>query len=215
MLKPSRGVFITFEGTEGSGKSTLIKELSTLLSQSGYPTVTTREPGGSPLAERIRALILENAMDPYAELFLYEAARAEHVAKIIHPALSRGEIVLCDRFTDSTLAYQSHARGLSWNTVKRLNTIATSGLKPDLVVFLDLPPEKGLARVSDPNRFEAEGVEFQNQVRKGFLKAKAQNPSRWMTLYSDRNTPSELAQAILKRISPKLKARKERRGRLQ
>src|SRR5580693_8213021 len=116
-----RGVLISFEGTEGAGKSTLIREVKTRLSRrlGSHSVVITREPGGAPVAERIRATLLEERMDPWTELFLYEAARAEHLARTILPALKKGKILLCDRFTDSTLAYQAHARGLPWPEVER------------------------------------------------------------------------------------------------
>src|SRR4051794_21042564 len=120
-------MFVTFEGTEGAGKSTLIRALARLLEKDGEAVVVTREPGGNPVAEKIREVILSEGMDPWAELFLYEAARAEHLAKVIRPALASGKIVLCDRYADSSLAYQAHARGLPWKAVKSLNRIATQG----------------------------------------------------------------------------------------
>jgi dTMP kinase len=194
---------ISFEGTEGSGKSTLIQEVALILDQLGRTSIKTREPGGSALAEKIRNLILESSMNPWTELFLYEAARAEHLTQTILPALKRGEIVLCDRFTDSTLAYQSHARGLPWNQVKALNKVATTGLRPQLTVFLDIDPEVGLRRAQDPNRFEAEGVEFQKKVRAGFLKARAERPKSWLTLRSDKLTPPQLAKKVIDHLITK------------
>jgi dTMP kinase len=169
----------------------------------GYKSCQTREPGGNPLAEKIRNLILANSMNPWTELFLYEAARAEHLAQTILPSLKRGEIVLCDRFTDSTLAYQSHARGLPWKQVKILNRIATAGFQPRLTVFLDIDPEVGLRRAQDPNRFEAEGLEFQQKVRKGFLKARAERPTKWLTLRSDKFTPPQLAEKVVQHLITK------------
>ncbi|MEO5969263.1 MAG: dTMP kinase [Bdellovibrionia bacterium] len=194
---------ISFEGTEGSGKSTLIREVGALLNQLGQPSIQTREPGGSILAEKIRNLILESSMNPWTELFLYEAARAEHLNQTILPALERGEIVLCDRFTDSTLAYQGHARGLPWNQIKILNKIATAGIRPRLTVFLDIDPEVGLRRAKDPNRFEAEGVHFQQKVRKGFLKARAERPNSWLTLRSDKLTAPILAKKVVNHLITK------------
>jgi dTMP kinase len=194
---------ISFEGTEGSGKSTLIREVGALLTQLGYPSIQTREPGGNVLAEKIRNLILESSMNPWTELFLYEAARAEHLNETILPALARGEIVLCDRFTDSTLAYQGHARGLPWNQIKTLNRIATAGTRPRLTVFLDIDPEVGLKRAKDPNRFEAEGVKFQQKVRKGFLKARAERPKSWLTLRSDKLTAPHLAKKVINHLVAK------------
>lgn len=207
-----RGLFITFEGTEGAGKSTLIREVGQRLHQGRYPFSVTREPGGSSLAERIRTLILENQMDPLAELFLYEAARAEHLSKTVLPALSRGEIVLCDRFTDSSLAYQGYARGIPWKTVKAANSLATGGLSPDLTVLLDIPPAAGLKRAEEPNRFEAEGVDFQVKVRKGFLKARAEKPSRWLKLDARSKTPDELAEVVLHHLLKRFKLKEARRG---
>ena len=199
------GIFVSFEGTEGSGKSTLVRSASHLLQKMGYQTLQTREPGGSPLAEKLRPILLEFSMTPMTELLLYEAARAEHLAKTIQPSLSRGEIVLCDRFTDSTLAYQAFARGLPWKEVKLLNQIATSKLTPDLTLFLDLDPEVGLRRAQDPNRFEAEGLAFQKRVRSGFLKSRAENPKRWLTLKPGDQTPDQLAEKLIKTLKTRFK----------
>lgn len=204
-MTKKRGILITFEGTEGSGKSTLIAQVSTLLGRMGCPTVLTREPGGNEVAERIRTLLLETPMDPWTELLLYEAARAEHLAKVIRPALEHGTIILCDRFTDSTLAYQAHARGLPWKDVKTLNRMATSGIRPDLTLFLDINPEVGLRRARDPNRFEAEGVQFQKKVRAGFLKARAENPKRWLTLQASSGSPEELAKIVFDELKKRFK----------
>lgn len=209
VAKPS-GFLVTFEGTEGAGKSTLIRTLGAQLEASGMPVVATREPGGSEFAEKIRELVLSEGMDPRAELFLYEAARAEHLAKTIHPALGQGRVVLCDRFTDSSLAYQGHARGLPWKEVEAANRIATAGLKPGLTVLLDIDPAVGLSRAQDPNRFEAEGVEFQKKVRQGFLKARKADPKRWIVLPARAKTPEQLADAVMKEILKRWKGK--RRG---
>lgn len=199
------GLFITFEGTEGAGKTTLIRAIVERLSPS---TVTlTREPGGNPTAERIRELILAHPMDPWCELFLYEAARAEHLTTVIRPALERGEIVLCDRYTDSSLAYQAHARGLNWDQVNRLNRIATQGLAPHLTVLIDIDPATGLARANDRNRFEDEGVAFQARVRQGFLKAKRQNPKRWLVLKAEDRNGAVPAAKLAERVVRELKSR--------
>ena len=197
-----RGVFITFEGTEGAGKSTLIHEVGTQLGRLVGPAgiVITREPGGTQVAERIRAILLENAMDPWTELFLYEAARAEHLAETVRPALAKGKFVLCDRFTDSTLAYQAHARGLPWKEVQALNLTATQGIKPNLTVLLDIDPAVGLKRAKVRTRFEEEGVAFQKKVRLGFLKSRKQDPKRWLTLQAMSGTPEELGRAVLERL---------------
>jgi dTMP kinase len=197
-----RGLFLTFEGTEGAGKSTLIQSLGARLVKLIGETsvIVTREPGGTPVAERIRGTILEEEMDPWTELFLYEAARAEHLAKTIRPALEKGKIVLCDRFTDSTLAYQAHARGLPWKQVHALNRTATQGLTPQLTVLLDIDPAEGLRRAQVKTRFEAEGVVFQKRVRQGFLKASRESPKRWLIMKAMSGTPDQMSQAIIDRL---------------
>lgn len=203
------GILITFEGTEGAGKSTLIREVARQLKRLGYTRIVqTREPGGTPVAEKIRNVILEKSMDPRAELFLYEAARAEHVAKTILPALKKNSIVLCDRYADSSLAYQAHARGLPWKEVKALNHIATQGLRPHLTVLLDIDPARGLKRAQDKNRFEDEGVLFQKKVRQGFLKAAREEPKRWIRI-SARGTPEVLGGKVVTEILNRL-AKKSR-----
>jgi dTMP kinase len=196
-------------GPNGAGKSTLIRELAVRL-EPHTPVTRTREPGGSPVAERIRSILLEEPMDPWAELFLYEAARAEHLARTVRPALQAGHVVLCDRYADSSLAYQAHARGLPWKDVKQLNRTATRGLTPDLTVLLDIDPARGLERASDHNRFEAEGVAFQKKVRLGFLKSRRESPRRWLLLRVEGRSPQDLADAVyreaLKRFGKRWKA---------
>jgi dTMP kinase len=187
---------MTFEGTEGAGKTTLIQAVATRLRADGHEVITTREPGGSGVAEKIRALILENEMDAWTELFLYEAARAEHLACTVRPALERGAVVLCDRFTDSSLAYQAHARGLPWKDVQALNRFATRGLEPDLTVLLDIDPALGLARAREQTRFEAEGLAFQKKVRLGFLKSLKEKPRRWLRLKPGARDPEALAELV-------------------
>jgi len=166
-----RGVFITLEGPEGSGKSTQAQLLAAALSNRGYQVTVTAEPGGDPVAEEIRKIVLHSKSDivPEAELLLYLAARAQHVRHIILPALERGEIVISDRFADSSFAYQGYARGIDLESLRELNHFATGGLTPDLTILLDVPVEFGLERQNDKNRFEAESVEFHNKVRSGFL----------------------------------------------
>lgn len=209
-----RGVFITFEGTEGAGKSTLIREVGSRLArlEGARRVVITREPGGTPVAERIRATILEEQMDPWTELFLYQAARAEHLAEVVLPALRQGKFVLCDRFTDSTLAYQAHARGLPWKQVASLNQAATRGLAPDLTCLLDIDPAVGLKRAQVKTRFEAEGVAFQKKVRLGFLKARKTDPDRWLTLKAMSGTPEQLGEAVIQRLREKRLITRKARG---
>lgn len=177
------GFFLTFEGTDGVGKSTQAGLLDKWLRSKRIATTRTREPGGGTVAERIRNLILDPAlrMTGLTELFLYESARIEHLDAVVRPALAEGRVVICDRFTDSTLAYQGYGRGLL-NAAKRLNDIATEGLKPSLTILLDHPPEKGLAkarkRSGGADRLEKEGLEFQRRVRKGFLAGARREPGR-------------------------------------
>ena len=210
----SRGVFITFEGTEGAGKSTLIRQLTRDLKKiTRSKTLITREPGGPKVAEKIREILLKEHMDPWTEIFLYEAARAEHLAQKISPALKKGIIVLCDRYADSTLAYQGHARGLPWKTVHTLNHIATQGLKPHLTVFLDIPPAQGLKRATEKNRFERAGAKFQSKVRQGFLRAAKEDPNRWLILKVRGKTPERLSaeiQTVLTRRFSKIFSSKSR-----
>jgi dTMP kinase len=191
-------MLITFEGTEGCGKSTLIRNLSQKLDSLGAPHIVTREPGGSSVAEQIRSLILHHEMDPLTELFLYEAARAEHFKKTVLPALQDGKWVLCDRFTDSTLAYQGFARGLDIPMIEKLNLMATGKRKPDLTFFLDLPVEDGLARAQDPNKFEKAGIAFQKKVRQGFLHSVRKNPKRFRVLKVKNKTPEQVCDAALR-----------------
>ena len=204
-----KGLFITFEGTEGAGKSTLIREIRTQLIKKNpklkNKITLTREPGGSRIAEKIRETILNFPMQPWTELFLYEASRTEHLAQTILPALKKGHIVLCDRFADSSLAYQGHARGLPWKEVHALNHVATRGVTPHLTIFMDIDPKRGLKRVKNVNRFEKEGVAFQKKVRQGFFKARAEKPSRWIVLKIKNQTPQELANSVILNLKKRFK----------
>ena len=180
-------LFITFEGGEGSGKSTQIRSLNRRLAQLAIPVLSIHEPGGTPLGDRIRYLLKQACqipISPLSELMLFNASRSQLVRDIIQPALNAGKTVLCDRFTDSTMAYQSYGRGLDLAIVKEANEIATQGLKPDLTFLLDVPPEIGLSRkkagVND--RFEQENVAFHQRVREGFLKLAAEEPQRWTVI---------------------------------
>ncbi|EGV16971.1 dTMP kinase [Thiocapsa marina] len=183
--KPERGCFITLEGIEGAGKSTHIAQLATLLSSLGLRVVTTREPGGSPIAERIRALLLDSAntgMDETAELLLMFAARAEHLRTTIRPALESGAWVLCDRFTDATYAYQGGGRGLSSERIGLLETLVQGDLRPDLTLLFDLAPALGLARARGrgaADRFESETLHFFEAVRAVYLERAHASPGRY------------------------------------
>jgi len=178
------GHFITFEGVEGCGKTTQIDLLKTHLESKGYNVLVTREPGGVPIAEAIRAVLLDthhDTMSPIAELLLYEAARAQIVEEVIRPALESGRIVLCDRFADSTTAYQGAGRGLPMEEIERLHHLATRGVWPDLTFVLDLPVEQGLERArvrGRADRMEQQSLEFHRRVRLGFLEIAALEPRR-------------------------------------
>jgi dTMP kinase len=177
--------FVTFEGIEGSGKTTQIRRLSAHLAAKGVPHLVTREPGGTPLSDEIRALVLvprEETVFPEAELLLYEAARAQHVRGRILPALLSGRAVLCDRFCDATTAYQAHARGLDAEQVERLNRFAAGELVPGLTLLFDLPPEDGFARIrgrgGPKDRLERESLDFHRAVRDGYLRLAGREPGR-------------------------------------
>lgn len=167
-MKP---LFVVLEGPDASGKSTQLHLLSEALSARGIPLVATREPGGTPLGEQLRELVLAPGlpMNPLTELLLIVAARHEHVEKVIRPALSDGKWVLCSRYTFSSLAYQGWGRGLDRGLIRRLNELATGGLEPDYVFLLDLPPAVAYERTRERDRFEGEGLEFFTQVRVGYL----------------------------------------------
>ena len=187
MTKPGR--FITFEGGEGAGKSTQVKALAAKLGSRGIDVAVTREPGGSPGAEDIRKLLVEGEpgrWDVLSETLMIFAARADHVAKTIKPALARGAMVLCDRFTDSTYAYQGAGRGMPRETIRRIESIALPDLKPDLTFMLDLPAEEGLKRASSrrhgETRFEQFDVAFHERLREAFRDIARQNTARCVAI---------------------------------
>lgn len=177
----SNGLFITFEGGDGCGKTTQIKLLDEYLRNKGYKTLLTREPGSKGLGVKLREILLnyDGDVSPTCESFLFLADRAQHVDCIIKPALKEGVIVLCDRHTDSTVAYQGYGRGLDLEQIHNLNKIATSGLKPDLTIVLDVDVETSQKRVgSEKDRMESAGIEFFERVRQGFLEIAKQEPQR-------------------------------------
>lgn len=200
-------LFITFEGGEGSGKSVQARALYRRLVRLAVPALLTREPGGTGLGERL-ARDLKYArtlsISPLAELLMFNASRAQLVADVIKPALAGGKVVICDRFADSTIAYQSWGRGLDTKLVKTINDIATAGLTPSLTILLDVPVEEGLDRVkkrgAQKDRFEKEALAFHRRVRQGYLKMASEEPQRWLVIDS-RQTKAVVAGIIWERVS--------------
>jgi len=200
--------FITFEGIEGSGKTTQIAKVAEFLRRQGHDVLTTREPGGCPIADAIREILLHPANDALvdrAELLLYAAARAQHVAEVIQPALQAGQIVLCDRYTDATLAYQGYGRGLDLDLIEELNTLACADCRPNLTLVLDMPHETGLQRAlqrnSDENmtaegRFEQESLDFHQRIREGYLTLAKNNPQR-MQVIDATGDPGEVSERLI------------------
>lgn len=211
------GVFITFEGIEGCGKSTQIALLADYLSASDIPFVVTREPGGSGIGRRIRKILLdtENRDITYrTELLLYAADRAQHIEEMIIPALDNGKIVICDRFSDATTAYQGYGRGLDMDMVDTLNDIAIQGLKPDLTFFIDCPVEVGLERAlkrsgrESPSemRFEKEDISFHRKVREGYRRISGADPQRIVTVDGSNSVEDvhrEILRIFLERVGSK------------
>lgn len=198
----SKGLFITFEGGDGCGKTTQIKLLDEYLRSKGYKTLLTREPGSKGLGIKLREILLnyDGEVSPVCESFLFLADRAQHVDCIIKPALEEGVIVLCDRHTDSTVAYQGYGRGLDLEQIHHLNKIATSGLKPDLTIVLDVDVETSQKRVgSEKDRMESAGIEFFERVRNGFLEIAKQEPER-VKVVDSTQTIEEIHKQILELI---------------
>ena len=199
-------IFITFEGIEGCGKTTQIRLLAESLQARGLRVLATREPGGCPIADAIRGILLDSAnsgMAPKTELLLYAAARAQHVYEVISPALREGKAVLCDRFTDATLAYQGYGRSLDRILIDRLNRLAAGDVVPDLTLLLDFPPEEGLRRARlrneslpeiNEDRFEQESLDFHRRVRAGYLDAAAREER--FRIIDARGTVAEVAARI-------------------
>lgn len=217
--QPWSGTFITFEGIEGCGKTTQCSRLAKLLRAEGHQVIETREPGGTPFAERIRRLFLTAPADPstresitpQCEATLILACRSQHVTHVITPALQQGAIVLCDRFSDSTLAYQGYGRGLEVKALQVYNHLATGGLEPDLTLLFDLPVNQGLSRrhqARHQNRLDREAQVFHERVRKGFL-ALAGRHSRRMTIIDGRQTPEAIAAQVAIQVKKALKKKTE------
>jgi len=197
----SRGIFITFEGPEGGGKSTHIALLAKAAEAQGYTILVTREPGGTTFSQELRKILLhpDSKLTPLTELFLYEADRAQHIEDVIIPALLKGTVVLCDRYTDSTLAYQGDGRGLEVKQIQTLNNIASHGLVPDLTVVIDVDVQKGLANAhakkKGHDRLENAGLDFHERVRKGFLRLAEEDPKRFRLIHQQ-ETIAETQQLI-------------------
>ena len=197
-------LFITFEGGEGSGKSIQAKILYKKLSEKGIPAVLTQEPGGTPLGKEIAGKLKwsENKdISPMTELLLFNASRAQLIAEVIAPALKQGKVVICDRFYDSTTAYQGYGRGLDLEIVRTVNQTAAQGIKPDITFFLKLPPEHGFSRKNrgDYDRFEKETTHFHQRVLDGYLKLAAQEPERWLVIDATKSK-DEIAEIIWQRL---------------
>ena len=199
-------LFVTFEGGEGSGKSTVLKQVNKILLSEGHSTLLTREPGGTPISEQIRNVILDKAntsMDPRTEALLYAASRRQHLVEKIWPALKEGKIVLCDRFLDSSLAYQGGARGLGMDEILEVNRYATEGQFPDITLFFDLDPSIGLQRIAanagrEVNRLDLERMTFHEKVRASFQKLASLYPERYVTI--------DASQPLKKVVGDSLKA---------
>ena len=209
-------MFITFEGPEGSGKTTQVRRVADTLRATGVDCIVTKEPGGTPLADQIRAILLhsENSMDRLTELLLYAASRRQHVVEVIRPALDRGGVVLCDRFTDATLAYQGFGRLLDLDRLRGLNDWVTDSLVPDLTLLFDIEEEAGLRRArsrnaaatKDEGRFEAEDVRFHRRVREGYLALATAEPQRFAIIDASGSIEEvyERTMAVLRQRAPEV-----------
>lgn len=200
-----RGWFVTFEGPEGSGKTTQLHLMAPWLESQNIPVVVTREPGGTPVGESIREVLHDCAhteITSETEILLYSASRAQHVAEIVRPAIEAGKVVLCDRFSDSTYAYQGYGRGLSLSDLRQITTFATQSLTPDLTLYLDVPPEVGLQRRKTSgealNRLDRESLAFHQRVRAGYLELMKADPGRWR--YVDATGTPDAIQERLREI---------------
>lgn len=196
------GIFITLEGPEGAGKTTQLKLLCRQLEDLGHECVVTRDPGGTALGKPIRRLLLNctTPVLPVAELLLYEADRAQNVAEVIVPGLTAGKIVFCDRYIDSSLAYQGYGRGIDLALIENLNNIATGGLMPERTILFDIDSSEGLSRLhpSGHDRLESEAIEFHQKVRSGYLELAKKDPERWRVL--DAGGPMSMVQDEFRRL---------------
>lgn len=203
------GIFIVFEGGDGSGKSTQARRLYRRLCRQSYPALLTHEPGGTVFGERVRRILKKGiSVEPRTWLFLFSAARTQLLEEVVRPALARGEAVVCDRYVPSTIAYQSYGHGLNLEMVSMVTEVATQGLRPDVVVLLDTPPDVGLKRRAERgrDRFEAEALEFHKRVRGGYLKQAKEEPERWLVV--DATLPRERVAAVIwQRVESLLRAR--------
>jgi dTMP kinase len=201
----SKGLFLTFEGPDGAGKTTQISRLAERLTAKGCLVTRTREPGGDRVGEKVRDLLLHGDVSPEAELLLFAAARAQNVEAVVRPALEAGHIVLCDRFIDSTVAYQGHGRGLPLDLIARLNAFATRGLTPQRTFLLDLPPAIGLSRqrASEQDRLDRETLAFHERVRTGFLQTASEEPGR-ITVLDAAHPASQIADSLWAIVEPLL-----------
>ncbi|GAA1357747.1 hypothetical protein GCM10009636_29380 [Arthrobacter koreensis] len=204
--EPRTGLFIAFEGGDGAGKSTQAALLTQALQDAGRTVVRTREPGGTPVGEKLRSLVLEHGhgqIDARTEALIFAASRAAHVEQVIHPALDRGDVVVCDRYIDSSVAYQGAGRNLGTDEVRSVNEWATGGLVPDLTVLLDVDPEAGRSRRTaadgSEDRLESEPDSFHGSIRTAFLALAEDSPRRYLVLDAAAPVP-ELAQTILARV---------------
>jgi dTMP kinase len=213
MMAPSgKGFFITLEGPEGSGKSTHASRLAEYLRGEGRDVLLTREPGGTSIGDQIRAILNDHAnaaMQTRAEILLFCASRAQLIQQLIRPHLARGGTVVCDRYSDSTLAYQGYGRGVDLSVLRSISDFATNRLAPDLTLLLDLPVEVGLARrrrsAGDWNRLDALDVEFHRRVRSGYLELSALDPKRWVRIDAEKDEEEvwlQISEAVDSRLGP-------------
>ena len=207
-----KGLFITFEGADGSGKTTQVNKIKTFLEAKGFDVVVTREPGALELGQKIRDILLHSTevVADRCEIFLFVADRAQHIETFIKPAIEQGSIVLCDRHTDSTIAYQGYGRGQDIEMLKQLNEIAVNGLKPDLTLLFDVSTEVAQERVgSEKDRMESAGIEFHKKVRNGYLELQKQEPDRIKLINANNfidNVYEDTKKVIIQLLQEKLEA---------